>query len=114
MLFQSAYSRSLFCETALSWFASRFGAQAAKDFNLRGTASVRLYGIGERPLPTLWANDLHFVDPLVADFAPDIVILEIGINDLSREGMGFSGLSLTTAFGYFSRNIQSALSAFVM
>ena len=63
------------------------------------TASVCLNGIGGRPLPTLWANDLHLVDPLVTDFAPDIVILEIGINDLSRRGMRFSGLLLTTTFG---------------
>ena len=54
------------------------------------------------------------VDPRVAEFGPDIVILEIDIDDLSREGMGFSSVSLTTAFGYFSRNIQSSLSAFVM
>ena len=61
-----------------------FDERAVKDFNLSRTASVRLHGIGGRTVPTLRARDL-------ADFAPDIVILEISTNDLSRcqsEGVG--------------------------
>ena len=51
-----------------------FDSRASCDFNLSGTASVRLHGIGGRTVQTLHANDLH----VVRDLAPDIVILEIG------------------------------------
>lgn len=47
--------------------------RAAEDFNLSGSALVSLHGV-------LRANDIH----VVADFAPEIVILDIGTNDLSR------------------------------
>ena len=57
-----------------------FNSRASCDFNLSGTASVRLHGIGGRTVQTLHANDLH----VVRDLAPDIVILEIGTNDLSK------------------------------
>ena len=57
-----------------------FDSRASCDFNLSGTASVRLHGIGGRTVQTLQANDLH----VVRDLAPDIVILEIGTNDLSK------------------------------
>ena len=72
-----------------------FDARVAVDFNLSGTASVNeKHEIGVRTLPTLCARDLH----VVADFAPDKVILEIGTNDLSRcrpEGVGFAIEELT-------------------
>ena len=57
-----------------------FDPRAACDFNLRGTASVHLHGVGGRTVQTLEENDLH----VVRDLAPDIVILEIGTNDLSH------------------------------
>ena len=57
-----------------------FDPRAASDFNLRGTASVHLHGVGGRTMQTLQANDLH----VVRDLAPDIVILEIGTNDLTH------------------------------
>ena len=53
---------------------------AASDFNLRGTASVHLHGVGGRTMQTLQANDFH----VVRDLAPDIVILKIGTNDLTH------------------------------
>lgn len=52
--------------------------RAAEDFNLSGSALVRLHGVGGRTVPILRANDIH----VVADFAPEI--LDIGTNDLSR------------------------------
>ena len=57
-----------------------FDSRASCDFNLLGTASVRLHGVGGRTVQTLQANDLH----VVRDLAPDIVILEIGTNDLLK------------------------------
>ena len=57
-----------------------FDPRAASDFNLRGTASVHLHGVGGRTVQTLKEHDLH----VVRDLAPDIVILEIGTNDLSH------------------------------
>ena len=57
-----------------------FDSCAAYDFRLRGTASVHLHGVGGRTVQTLQENDLH----VVRDLAPDIVILEIGTNDLTH------------------------------
>ena len=57
-----------------------FDFRASCDFNLFGTASVCFYGVGGRTVQTLQANNLH----VVRDLAPDIVILEIGTNDLSK------------------------------
>ena len=57
-----------------------FESRVSCDFNLLGTASVRLHGIGGQTVQTLQANDLH----VVRDLAPVIVILEIGTNDLSK------------------------------
>lgn len=54
--------------------------RAAEDFNLSASALVRLHGVGGRTVPVLRANDIH----VVADFAPEIVVLDIGTNDLSR------------------------------
>ena len=56
-----------------------FDSRAASDFNLHGTASVHFHGVGDRTVQTIEENDLH----VVRDLAPDIVILEIGTNDLS-------------------------------
>ena len=57
-----------------------FDSRAAYDFRLHGAASVHLHGVGSRTVQTLQANDLH----VVRDLAPDIVILEIGTNDLTH------------------------------
>ena len=59
---------------------SGFDPRAASDFNLRGTASVYLHGVGCRTVQTLQEKDLH----VVRDLAPDIVIWEIGTNDLTH------------------------------
>lgn len=57
-----------------------FDLRAGKDFKLQGTASVCLHGVGGRTVATLRSFDLHVIRRL----SPDIVILEIGTNDLSR------------------------------
>ena len=57
-----------------------FDPRANRDFRLQGTASVRLQGFGGRTVQSLREWDLH----VVRDLAPDIVILEIGTNDLSH------------------------------
>lgn len=57
-----------------------FDPRAFKDFKLQGTASVSLHGVGGRTVASLRSFDLHVISRL----APDIVILEIGTNDLSR------------------------------
>lgn len=58
---------------------SGFDSRASHDFMLNGTASVCLHGIGGRTVPKLCSFDL----PFVRRHSPDIVILEIGTNDLS-------------------------------
>ena len=59
---------------------SGFNPRATSDFNLHGTASVYMHGVGGRTTETLQENDLH----VVRDLAPDIVILEIGTDDLTH------------------------------
>ena len=67
----------------LQWDLHRgFDSRASCDFNVLGTASVRLHDIGGRTVQTLQANDLH----VVRDLAPDIVILEIGTVPLETMG----------------------------
>ena len=66
--------------TALVLGHQGFDSRASCNFNLLGTASVHLHGVGGRTVQTPQANDLH----VVRDIAPDIVILEIRTNDLSK------------------------------
>jgi len=56
-----------------------FDDRACRDFHLQGTAKVRLYGVGGLTVSKLRQRDLS----VVSSFAPDIVILEIGTNDLT-------------------------------
>ena len=45
-----------------------FDSRASCDFNLLGTASVRLHGVGRRTVQTLQANDLHVVREVLTIF----------------------------------------------
>ena len=45
-----------------------FDSRASCDFNLLGTASVRLHGVGGRTVQTLPANDLHVVREVLTIF----------------------------------------------
>ena len=56
-----------------------FDSRVDGEFKLQGTALVNLHGIGGRTVAKLSSFDLH----VVRSFAPDVVILEIGTNDLS-------------------------------
>ena len=56
-----------------------FDARAVSNFRLEGTATVNLFGVGGRTVEKLRRYDLHAVRRL----APDVVILEVGTNDLS-------------------------------
>ena len=67
-----------------------FDPCAAHDFNLFGTASVSLYGVGGHTVLSLQTNDVH----MVQDLAPDIVILEIGTNDFSHSSLEIVGLEI--------------------
>lgn len=55
-----------------------FDARADRNFHLEGTATVHLFGVGGRTVEKLRRCDLHMVRRL----APDVVILEVGTNDL--------------------------------
>ena len=57
---------------------SHFDARADKFFKLQGTASVCLHSVGDRTVAKLRLFDLHVVERI----APEVVILEIGTNDL--------------------------------
>ena len=57
-----------------------FDSRVDWNFNLRGSAFVHVFGVGGRSISKLQAHDLHVISRL----APDVVILEIGTNDLSQ------------------------------
>ena len=70
-----SFVRHLKCDLELG-----FDPCTANNFKLCGTALVHLHGVSGCTVQTLQANDLH----VVRDFAPEIVILEIGTNDLTH------------------------------
>jgi len=57
-----------------------FDSRAQRDFNLEGT-KVRLFGVGGRTVEKVKKLDLSSV----ARYTPDVVILEIGTNDLTTK-----------------------------
>ena len=57
---------------------SNFDARAAKHFNLLGDAVIHLHGVGGRTLKKFRL----FVLGVVSALKPDVIILEIGANDL--------------------------------
>ena len=58
--------------------SSNFDARAAEHFHLLGNASIHLHGVGGRTVKTLCRYDFG----AVSNIKPDIIILEIGTNDL--------------------------------
>ena len=72
-----------------------FDARADSNFNLEGTATTHLFGVGGRTVQKLRLYDLHVVRYL----APDIVILEVGTNDLSDLGPEVVGSSIEELVG---------------
>ena len=59
-----------------------FDSRVDGNFNLRGSAFVHMFGVGGGTVSKLQAHDLHVISRL----APEVVILEIGTNDLSQSG----------------------------
>ena len=59
-----------------------FDSRVDGNFNLHGSAFVHMFGVGGRTFSKLQAHDLNVISRL----APDVVILEIGTNDLSQSG----------------------------
>ena len=57
----------------------QFDERASKNFELCGSAVVHMHGVGHRTVAKLRKHDLGVVSGL----CPDIVILEIGTNDLT-------------------------------
>ena len=57
-----------------------FDARTSFDFNLEGSASVCLHGVGGRTVEKLRSCDLR----IIRRMAPDVVILELGTNELVK------------------------------
>ena len=57
-----------------------FDLRAIENFGLEGTAVVHMHGVGGRTVKKLRQHDIHILSRL----QPDIVILDIGTNDLSN------------------------------
>lgn len=72
-----------------------FDARADSNFHLEGTATVHLFGVGGRTVEKLRRHDLHVVTRL----APDVVILEVGTNDLSNVRPEVVGSSIEELVG---------------
>ena len=60
---------------------ANFDARVDANFKLQGSTFVHLHGIGGRTVAKLRSFDLH----VVSSISPDVVLLEIGTNDLSLE-----------------------------
>ena len=71
----------------------QFDERASKNFGLCGSAVVHMHGVGGRTVAKLRKHDLGVVSSL----CPDIVILEIGTNDLA--------LSKPEVVGFFTCNL---------
>lgn len=65
-----------------------FDARAVSNFE--GTATVNLFGVGGRTVEKLRRYDLHVVRRL----APDVVILEVGTNDIPDVRLEVVGSSI--------------------
>lgn len=55
--------------------------RSSSDLGLAGHAFVSMFGVGGLTIPRLWKDHLR----VVSRRAPDVIILELGTNDLSRE-----------------------------
>ena len=64
--------------------------RAVLDFGLKGSPSVHLYGVGGRTINKVHAFDLGIINSLT----PEIVILEVGTNDLTNSPLEVIGLAL--------------------
>lgn len=60
-------------------FKNNFDLLTSETFNLQGHVHVRLHGTGRRRVQKLIKYDLG----VITEFATDIVVLEIGTNDLT-------------------------------
>ena len=67
-----------FVQRLSSDLRSNFDARAAEHFNLLGDAVIHLHGVGGHTMKKLCLYDLGVVSAL----KPDVIILEIGTNDL--------------------------------
>ena len=82
--------------------AVTFDERASQDFNLQGTAKVRLHGVGGRTVSKLRQHDLS----VVSSFAPDIVILEIGTNDLAVDRPEVVGSAIEELVRFLRENMS--------
>ena len=87
-----------------------FDQRADLNFNLKGTAVVFMHGVGGRTVPKVRMFDLHVVKQL----SPDIIILEIGTNDLTQVGPEVVGSEIDDFVLSWWIISMCAWSAFVM
>ena len=76
------YLRPFFVRTLFHDLETGSDQRADVNFNLEVTAVVVMHGVRGRTVPKLRMFDLHVVKRL----SPDIIILEKGTNDLTRNG----------------------------
>ena len=87
---------------------ANFNPRADKYFNLRDTASLFLHGIDGRTMAEL--RCLHVVER----FAPDVIILEVGTNDLVVFSPEAVGSQIESLVRQLIDSFRCGLWAFVM
>ena len=78
-----------------------FDQRADVNFNLEGIAVVFMHGAGGQTVLKLRMFDLHVVKGL----SPDIIILEIGTNDLTRSGPEVVGSEIDDFVRFLLNNL---------
>ena len=69
----------LFIRRLDDFLLCNFNTKIATNLSLEGDLVIRWHGIGGRTISKTKAYDLHIVE----EFAPNIVILQLGTNDLA-------------------------------
>jgi hypothetical protein len=81
---------------------SGFDSRCELQFDLSGTSSVYMHSIGGRIVSQLGNNDLDYVTSI----APDILILEIGTNDMFHRSSPQSNGSRLEDLGFTRRVVR--------
>ena len=80
-----------------------FDNRASADFSLKCTMEVKLCGFGGMTVTRLQAG--HLLDDEVLKYKPNIVILELGTNDLGRSRPEVVGSKMEELVSYLKGNL---------
>lgn len=81
---------------------ANFDKRASFGFGLKGSATIEMHGVGGRTVQKLRANDLS----AISRCSPDIVLLEIGTNDLSHSRPEVVGSEIECLVNLLSKELS--------